>query len=325
MNLHTRCLRLAIVPILLLVQFLPVAWLDAEEKYRVLAADSSRKRIALIDEKGQTEWEYRIGPLHDLHLLPSGNILFQRSWTQLLEVDPKTSRVVWEYDAAKRNGNEGKKVEVHAFQRLADGLTMIAESGPGRIIEVDAEGKVVREVAMKIERPDPHRDTRLVRKLKSGNYLVCHESQGVVREYDGKGAVVWEYPVPLFGKKPRGGHGLKAFGNAVFCALRLPGGNTLISTGNGHSVIEVTPEKKIVWQLHQDDLPGIRLAWVTTLQVQPDGNIILGNCHAGPENPQIIEITRKKEVVWTFRDFERFGNSLSNSQVIGSKTTSPLR
>ncbi|MDP6931094.1 MAG: DUF1553 domain-containing protein, partial [Planctomycetota bacterium] len=134
--------------------------------------------------------------------------------------------------------------------------------------------------------------------------------------YNAAGTIVWAYDIPLFGKPKRGGHGLDSWGNHTFAAIRLPNGNTLISTGNGHSVLEVTPEKEIVWHLKQDDLPGIRLAWVTTVEVLPNGNYVIGNCHAGPDNPQIIEITREKEVVWTFKDFKNFGNSLSNSTLI---------
>ncbi|MCZ6795476.1 MAG: alpha/beta hydrolase fold domain-containing protein [Planctomycetota bacterium] len=286
---------------------------------RILAADASRRRIAIVGPTGAVEWEREIGQLHDLHLLPGGHVLFQSGWTRIVEVDPGTDKVVWTYDAARMNGNAGKRVEVHAFQRLPNGLTMIAESGPGRIIEVDRDGRIVHQVEMKIPRPDPHRDTRLVRKLESGNYLVSHEGMGVVREYDRRGKVVWEFEVPLFGKKRRRGHGPEGFGNAVFCALRLASGNTLISTGNGHGVLEVTPGKEVVWELQQDDLPEIQLAWVTTLQVLPDGHIVLGNCHAGPSNPQIVEITGAKEVVWTYRDFELFGNALSNSQVLGGE------
>ena len=37
-----------------------------------------------------------------------------------------------------------------AFQRLDDGLTMIAESGPGRIIEVDKDGKIQRAIKLKL-------------------------------------------------------------------------------------------------------------------------------------------------------------------------------
>jgi outer membrane protein assembly factor BamB len=289
---------------------------DARTSHRIVVADYSKRRIAIVDAKGKIEWEYKIGDLHDLHTLPGGNLLFQTSFTRIVEVDPRTSKIVWEYDAKKSNGNEGKPVEVHAFQRLANGATMIAESGPARIIEVDRDGTLLRQIKLQVANPRPHGDTRLVRKLENGHYLVCHESQGAVREYDSAGKVVWDYAVPLFGQKPRGGHGPEAWGNAVFAALRLPNGNTLISTGNGHSVIEVTPAKEIVWHLKQDDLPGIKLAWVTTLQVLPNGHIVIGNCHAGPKNPQIIEITREKRVVWSFRDFTNFGDATSNSVVL---------
>lgn len=289
---------------------------DESPVRRFIAADSSIERIAIIDEAGNTEWEYAIGPLHDLQVLTNGNILLQTSWTRLAEVDPATDEVVWSYDAATANGNAGRRVEVHAFQRLADGITMIVESGPARIIEVDAGGELLREIPLRVDNPHPHHDTRLARKLENGNYLVCHEADGAVREYDVEGRVVWEFAVPLFGREPRRGHGVDSFGNQCFAALRLPNANTLIATGNGHSIIEVTPEKEIIWSLHQNDLPGIQLAWVTTLQVMICGNIVLGNCHAGPDNPQIIEVTREKEVVWTFRDFERFGNALTNSRVL---------
>lgn len=201
---------------------------------------------------------------------------------------------------------------------LRNGRLLIAESGRARLIEVDRDGKLLKQVDLKVDRPHPHTDTRLVRKLRSGNYLVCHEGDGVVREYDGQsGEVVWEYDVPLFNRKPKGGHGPEAFGNKCFAALRLANGNTLLTTGNGHSVLEVTPDKQIVWQLHQNDLPDMTLAWVTTLEVLPNGNYVIGNCHAGSGNPQVIEIEPKtKRVVWALDRFAEFGNNVSNTQVL---------
>ena len=91
--------------------------------------------------------------------------------------------------------------------------------------------------------------------------------------------------------------------------MRLENGNTLIGTGNGHTVLEVTPYKNIVWKIEQDDLPNIKLAWVTFVERLPNGNTLIGNCHAGPNMPLSIEVTPKKEVVWTLNDFQRFGNS----------------
>ena len=292
---------------------------DSTSGHRLLAADSSTRRIAIVGADGKIEWQQKVGDLHDLHVLPNGNLLFQRSFQHVVEVDPKTDHTVWEYDAGRMNGNEGKRVEVHAFQRLRNGDTMIVESGPARILEVDTAGQVKREIKLKVNNPNAHSDTRLARKLDNGHYLVSHERDGAIREYNRKGEVVWEYAIPLFDKQPRGGHGPEAFGNQAFSALRLRNGNTLIGNGNGHSILEVTPSKDIVWSLHQNDLPGITLAWVTTLQVLPNGNIVFGNCHAGPENPQIIEITRDKKVVWTFKDFTNFGNSLTNSIVLDVK------
>lgn len=296
-----------------------------ESKRSFLTADSSKKRIAIVGEDGELEWEQKIGPLHDLHVLASGNVLFQRNWTHVVEVDPKSGVVVWQYNCADDPDNKGRKIEVHAFQRLANGHTMLVESGSTRILEVDQQGKIVFEMPMRVSQSHPHRDTRLVRKLSGGNYLVCHEGDGRVREYRAivaKGAItakpeiVWDYEVPMFGREASNGHGIEAFGNQCFCALRLENGNTLISTGNGHSIIEVTPEKEIVWKLTQDELPGIQLAWVTTLQRLPSGNIVIGNCHAGDSNPQIVEINRKKEVVWEFHDLRRFGNATTNTQIL---------
>jgi hypothetical protein len=44
--------------------------------------------------------------------------------------------------------------------------------------------------------------------------------------------------------------------------------------------------------------------------------VIFGNSHAGPDNPQLIEVTRDKKVVWTFKNFEVFGNDLVAARVI---------
>ncbi len=60
---------------------------------------------------------------------------------------------------AKLKNDSVSRVEVHAFQRLPGGLTMIAESGNGRILEVDRSGKIVHEVPLTLERPDPRIET----------------------------------------------------------------------------------------------------------------------------------------------------------------------
>jgi imidazolonepropionase-like amidohydrolase len=273
--------------------------------------------LAVLDAAGAIEWQMPWDGVHDLHRLDNGHLLTQQGVAKVVEIDPATKQVVWSYDAATQNGNAGKRVEVHALQPLADGRVLIAESGPARLLEIERDGTVRATIPLTVKHPDAHRDTRLARKLANGHYLVCHEGDGAVREYDADGAVVWDFDVPLFGREPKTGHGPEAFGNQAFGAVRLADGNTLVATGNGHSVLLVDPALAIVWQLQQDELPGIRLAWVTTLEVLPNGHYVLGNCHAGAGQPVLIEIEpRSKRVVWRLDAFDRFGNDVSNSLLL---------
>src|SRR5690242_6720292 len=260
---------------LALVPCLCAAASRAEDKpaYRVLGND--RGKVAIINARGEVEWEYATRfDGHDLALLPNGNVLLALSPTRVAEVS-KEKKVVWQYESKPKAGYKGR-VEVHAFQRLPDGRTMIAEGGNRRIIEVDREGKIVHEVPLTVDKPDPHRDTRMARKLDNGHYLVCHEGDGVVREYDTKGRVVWSYRLDLGSRPRRPGHGPEGHGTEVYGAIRLPNGNTLIAGGNNNRVLEVTPGGEIEWSIGHDELPGIRLAWVTMLQVLPNGNVIVG-------------------------------------------------
>lgn len=303
------------------------ASLRAAPPERLVIGAEGGKGIAIVDPAAGNRvlWHHPIGAVHDLHLLPDFHLLTQDGWPRVIEID-LSKKVVWEYDATKLNRKVGDpKVEIHAYQRLENGRTMIVESGPGRILEVSPEREIVKELPLVVSKPNPHSDTRLVRRLADGHYLVAHEADQVVKEYDADGKVVWEFPVPLFGKKPAGGHGPEGFGGRCFAAIRAANGNYLISTGNGHSILEVTPQKEIVWKVEQQDLEGITLAWVTTIEELENGNLRLGNCHAGPENPQIIEITRDKKVVWTFKDFATFGNGLANTLVIDGERARELR
>jgi outer membrane protein assembly factor BamB len=313
----TKITRRDAVGTLLVLPALPLLTMAgrafADEKpitHKVLL--QAKGRVVLLNEKGEMTWEVPCsGVAHDIQLLPNGNILTQTGAGNVVEFR-KDKNIVWRYDAKPKTGYDGR-VEIHGFQRLQRDRTMIAESGNRRIIEVDKDGKILKEVPLTVNNPNSHRDTRLARKLENGRYLVCHEGDGVVREYDDTSKVVWSYALDL-NNRPRTptheGHGVEVFG-----AMRLRNGNTLIAGGNNNRVIEVSPEGKVVWSIEHDELPGIRLFWVTTLDVLPNGNIVVGNTHAGPENPYLFEVTRDKKVVWQFKQFETFGNDVAAARI----------
>lgn len=301
-------------PITALICVFAIAGTQASAERLVLASASYGKNIvAICDADGKILWSHQTsGPNtghaghHDIQFLPNGNIVFHDNWATIVEMT-LDKKIVWTYDSSTMNGNKGKRVDVHAFRRLPNGLTMIAESGVGRIIEVDKVGKLHAEVKLK---PGGTQNTHMVRKLESGNYLVCAENPGVVTEYNAKSEVVWEHPI-----KTR-----------VYGAIRLRNDNTLIASGGGASVVEVTPEGKTVWQI-KDQVPDtkISLKWTTFLTELDNGNFVVGNCHAGEKSPQILEITRNKTVVWQFNRYDIFGNGLACSQVLNDEQAALVR
>jgi len=286
----------------------------ADAERLVLASASYGKNVvAICDAEGHILWSHQTAGgktghagHHDIQLLDNGNILFHENWTTIIEMT-LDKKIVWTYDSSRMNGNQGKHVEVHAFRRLSNGLTMIGESGVGRIIEVDQDGKIHAEVTLK---PGGTQHTRMVRKLDNGNYLVCAENPGVVTEYNAKSEVVWEYPI-----KTR-----------VYGAIRLRNGNTLIASGSGASVVEVTRDGQVVWEI-KDTVPETKIAlkWTTFLTELDNGNFMVGNCHAGENNPQLFEITHDKKVVWQFNQYATFGNGLACSQVLNDEQSKLVR
>ena len=315
----TRTVTQLTLALFLLLILIPSARAQTTPRgYRVLGADL--KRVAIVDEKGQVEWEIpnpEAREVHDIHMLENGNILFQTGYTTIVEVN-RDRQIVWRHESKPKEGYDGR-VEIHSYQRLRNGQTLIAESGNSRLIEVDQADRIVKTIPLTVTKTNAHRDTRMVRKLENGHYLVCQEMEGSVREYDDTGRIVWEYKLDLAGRPRSPGHGVEGHGVEVFGAVRLRNGHTLIAGGNNNRILEVDRKGQLVWSLDQKELPGITFAWMTTLQVLPNGNIIIGNTHAGPDNPQLIEVTRAKKVVWTFHDFTNFGNNLVAAQVLGIK------
>ena len=283
------------------------------ERLVLVGASYGNNILAICNKDGDPIWQFKTeGPKrghtghHDVHLLSNGNILFHDTWTSVKEIT-LDKKIVWEYDCAKSNGNEGKRVDVHAFARLKNGNTVIVESGVGRVIEVNSKGTLIHQFPLK---KGGTQSTRWVRQTPQNTWLVCSENPGVVTEYDNDGNIVWDYLI-----KTR-----------VYGAIRLKNGNTLIASGSGNSIVEVNPEKEVVWEV-KGQVPGtdIQLKWMTYLQEESNGNYIVGNCHAGPDNPQIFEINKDKKIVWQFNEYELVGNGLACWQVLNDAQSKLVR
>jgi sugar lactone lactonase YvrE len=108
----------------------------------------------------------------------------------------------------------------------------------------------------------------------------------LVREYTPEGKVVWEAATPHW----------------PFTAIRLDDGHTLIGCTLGNLIIEVDAKGKAVWELTNDDLKDKIINDACGVQRLPNGNTVFTSHHAGEKEIKLVEVTPKKEIVWTFRD-----------------------
>jgi len=242
---------------------------------KLLAAGDNR--VMILNTDGTIAWQHPAGLTHDVWMLPNGNVLYADGNT-VTEITP-AQKVVFQYKSAEQHGGG-----TYACQRLDNGNTLVGENSTGKVLEVDAKGKVVFEMQTKDAKPGEHHNQRMVRKLANGNYLVCHSGGHVVREYQPDGSVAWEQKTP----------------NLAFAAIRKANGNTLVSTLG--SLIEYQPDGTIAWEFKNTDIPGLTITNMTGIQLLPNGNIVTGcyQAYQGGQGCGLLEITPDKKVVWSF-------------------------
>lgn len=248
----------------------------------------------IMSGEGKITWRFA-GGSRDGWVLPSGDILLAASKSKDY---PGGAGIVLDKDNKLLFEFKGTQSEVNSVQPLADGHILLTEAGPRpRLVEIDHVGKVVVEFPFHCQTENHHMQTRMARKLASGNYLVPHLLDKVVREYTPAGKVIWEVKTP---DEPK-----EAW---PFTAIRLENGNTLINCTHGDMVIEVDKDGKIIWQLTNSDLPAPLLHDPCGAQRLPNGNTIIASYGAAGENDvKLLEVTPKKEVVWTYRSGHKGG------------------
>lgn len=166
-----------------------------------------------------------------LQLLPDGHFLVA-GWDDdrpgfVREFDPE-GRVVWRHEPLRWPWKA---------ERLANGHTLIADAGTGRVCEVDRGGGEVW-AAEGLGPPTPALFDALgpvyCQRLFDGDTLVSVRGLGRVVELDPAGRVVWEVGPDLIANQ--------------YSAVRLGNGNTLIADTGHFRVIELTIDREIVWE-----------------------------------------------------------------------------
>ncbi|MCX5757184.1 MAG: PQQ-binding-like beta-propeller repeat protein, partial [Candidatus Hydrogenedentes bacterium] len=243
--------------------------------YPVLFSEHAHDRVAIMDRDGAIVWEYSVPHPQDVWMLPNGHIL--TTYYQGVREVTRDKEIVWEYRTEKPN-------EIPNCQPLPDGNVMIGVVGECRLIEVNRQGAIVHQVQLSTAEKTPHAQFRLCRKTREGTYLVPFTAEGAVREYDGDGKVIREFP-----RRP-----------TPVCALRLENGNTLISADR--AVTEYDRNDKVVWELREHEIPDIQIGVFAGIHRLDNGDTIMCNWNTqdidGKMGAHLLQVTDDKRVVW---------------------------
>jgi len=141
----------------------------------------------------------------------------------------------------------------------ARGTYLVSVFGMGYVVEFDKNFKEIWRYKIKL----PWAAIR----LKNGNTLITDEADSLTREVNPKGETVWEFNTKK--ELPQE----YQFRSAPQTCTRLANGNTIFTSrgdnGKGPQLIEVTPDKKVVWVLQDwKDFDG-----VTAVQILDDPGV----------------------------------------------------
>ncbi|WP_442507723.1 alpha/beta fold hydrolase [Novipirellula sp. SH528] len=240
----------------------------------------------ILDEQANEIWNAGKPGARDGFVLPNGNVLI--AWKDAVKELTRDHKVVFQYSKSNENA------EIGTVERLENGNTLITELGKKpRLLEVASDGTVVVEVPLQPETDNAHMQTRMARKLPSGNYLVPHLLAFKVKEYTPAGMVVREIKTDL---DSLGGRKAE---NWPFTAIRLENGNTVVTLTHGNKVAEFDPSGNVVWEVNNDDLPGSPLVDPCGAQRLPNGNTVIAS-YGAKKGIKVLEVNQAKQIVWSY-------------------------
>jgi hypothetical protein len=250
----------------------------------------------ILDSADKRIWEFAEGS-RDAWALPNGNVL--------MAVNKREGYGGGVVEATREGAEvfrfDGRQSEVNTVQPLPGGRILLTEAGDEPLVlEINRKGEILHAMRIDAQTKDHHLQTRMTRKLANGNYLVPQMGEREVREYTPEGKVVWRFATPHW----------------PFTAIRLPDGHTLTTCTQDHSAIEVDGDGKTVWRISNADLPEPMMKGMCGCQRLPNGNTVFTSYQGGADGVKMFEVTRAKEVVWSYRDGKPFG--VHHFQLLGA-------
>ena len=213
-------------------------------------------RVLLVDRHGNIVWQYGqfgvsgFGP-NELNVpvqntwLPNRHVLItDQANERIIEVDPATQGIVWQYGTNGVSGNGPNQLNnPNCAELLKNGHFLICDENNNRALEVTRAGKIVWQYGSgDPNNGNPVSGVAFASRLENGHTLITDSNHSRIVEIDRNKKPVWEY----FTCTGQGCNLARGTGPLPTRALRLRNGHTLISDQYNHRVIEVSHGKQIV-------------------------------------------------------------------------------
>ena len=223
-----------------------------------------------VNPQGQLVWDYPAPAgteIHSIQAIGENRVLIMRNGNpaQAMMINTRTNAVEREIPIA--TPIKGTHGQFRHIRMTAAHTLLVPHLGEGRVVEHDLDGKELWSVDAK----SPWSAVR----LRNGNTLIAGDWSRYVREVDATGKTVWEFtqadvPEIILGNLQTANR--LANGNTVICSW-VAGNKNLEEWPGSVQVLEVTPDKKLVWALRSWKDP-VDLGPATAIQLldEPETN-----------------------------------------------------
>lgn len=285
----SRCRRACLFPLGLVLGLGGLA--EGQIPHRYLLGDEGNTNLHLVDVGGSLPgWTVPLpGNGRDQQLIGSNRVLISTPSGGYYEIDLAKGAIM------KQVKSFGA---VQTARRLPNGHTLLAgdnlQGSQGIVVlELDAQDRQIRKTVF------PGMATlRILRLTPKGDFLFGSGERVV--EADTAGKILWE---------------TRLAGASVYKALRLPNGNTWVSTGYAKSLVLLNRAKSVLKTFPRTPLPAeVKANFLGDFQILPNGHIVVTNWQAhgpghGDEGIQLLEFDSTGALVSRFRqDPARFSS-----------------
>ena len=268
------------------------------KKHRFICTDTGPQKLYEFDENGNIVWEHFISCYaFDIWCMPNETFLFCHygSDPSGVKIVDRKGTVLFHYDT---------KNEVFGCQPLENGNILVGELRQKRLVEVDKNADIVKEIPVFYDKDNLHEVMRTSRKCKNGDYLVAQPGLCKIIRYDSAGNILKQYNT----------------NPDSFGVLEEENGNILYTCKSG--LYELDKDGNEIWSVTNDDVPQMNIKWLLGMQLLPDGNVVVCNWLGHDCEHQgcpLFEVNREKQIVWSCH-CEYLADNMANFQLLDEPT-----